>query len=405
MTRLLSRRLDKVAPSKSMAALTEVARLRAQGEEVLSLTVGEPDFPAPPHVIEAAIDALRRGETGYRPTNGIPALRKAIRERFADIGLPYDEAEITVGAGAKQIIFAAFAATIDEGDEIVIPSPYWVSYPDIGTLFGAKIVFASCRPQDGFKLTARDLESALTPRTRWLVLNSPNNPTGAVYTRDELAALGAVLQRFPDCLVLSDEIYQHLIYDDRPFVPFAGANPTLSHRILTVNGVSKAYAMTGFRLGYAGGPSWLISGLNTILTQDTTCPSSISQLAAVAALTGDQSALAANRLLYRDRRDRLVARVNRIPGMTCSIPGGAFYVFASITRLIGSRTRAGQSLDTDSDISEYLLREARVATLAGSAFGAPGHLRLSFATSNETLDRACAAMEMAVRLLELPHSQ
>jgi len=396
MNRLLSKRLNGVAASKSMAALTEVARLRAQGHEVLSLTIGEPDFPTPPHVIEAAIDALRRGETGYRPTNGVPQLRKAVRERFADSGLVYGEAEITIGAGAKQLIFAAFAATVDDGDEIIVPAPYWVSYPDIGTLFRAKIVSPSCLAQDGFKLRPRQLEAALTSKTRWLVLNSPNNPTGAVYAPDELAALGEVLQRFPDCLVLSDEIYQHLIYDEQPFTAFATANPALRQRVLTVNGVSKAYSMTGFRLGYAGGPSWLIAGINTILTQDTTCPSSISQLAAVAALNGDQSSLAANRKAYQARRDRLVSSVNQISGMKCGTPGGAFYVFASIADLFGSQTPARQILDTDTAVSTYFLTQARVATLPGSAFGAPGYLRFSFATSMETIDRACEAMAMAV---------
>jgi len=405
MTRLLSRRLDRVAPSKSMAALAEVARLRAQGREVLSLTIGEPDFVTPPHVIEAAVDALRGGETGYRPANGIPALRKAIRAHFTESGLLYSDEELTVGAGAKQIIFAAFAATIDEGDEVIVPVPYWVSYPDIGLLFGAKIVFAPCRPEDGFKLAPSTLESALTQRTRWFVLNSPNNPTGAVYTPEELVALGRVLERYPDCLVLSDEIYQHFIYDERPFMPFAACNPALSGRVLTVNGVSKSYSMTGFRLGYAGGPGWLIAGINTILTQDTTCASSISQLAAVAALTGDQATLCANRFEYQARRDRLVARLNAIPGVTCATPGGAFYVFASVAGLIGSRTRAGQKLAADVDVAAYFLREAGVATIAGSAFGAANYLRLSFATPLETLDRACDAMMKAVQLLEPCHPQ
>ena len=399
MTRALAKRLEKVAPSKSMAALAEVARLRAQGHEILSLTIGEPDFPTPQHVIEAAITALRDGETGYRPANGIPALRKAICARFAQDGLLYGDTEITVGAGAKQIIFAAFAATIEEGDEIVVPAPYWVSYPDIARLFGAKVVFAPCSPENSFKLTPSALEAVLTSRTRWLVLNSPNNPTGAVYRRDELAALGTVLERFPDCLVLSDEIYQHFIYDDRPFTAFATSNPALSQRVLTVNGVSKAYSMTGFRLGYAGGPSWLIAGINTILTQDTTCASSISQIAAVAALNGDQAALAANRLAYQGRRDRLVSRVNQIPGFACAAPAGAFYVFASVAGLIGSRTPEGPSLDTDVDVAAYLLRQARVATIAGSAFGAASYLRLSFASSIAALDRACDAMTEAVGLL------
>lgn len=402
MSNALATRLRDVAPSASMAALAEVARLRQEGREILALTVGEPDFPTPPHIIEAAVAALRAGETGYRPTNGIPALRTAIRARFAAGGLLYAQDEVTIGAGAKQLIFAAFAATINAGDEVIVPIPYWVSYPDIAKLFGAKIVYAQGEVATGFKLTPNTLRQALSPQTRWLVINSPNNPTGAVYSSAELAALGAVLQDFPNCLVLSDEIYEHLVYDGGLFTPFAVAAASVRQRVLTVNGVSKAYSMTGFRLGYAGGPAWLVAGLNTILTQDTTCPSSISQLAAVAALTGDQSSVSSNRREYEARRDRFVARLNQIPGMACLRPGGAFYAFASVEALLGAVTPAGEILGDDLDVSRYLLRQAHVATMAGAAFGQPGYLRFSFATSSEVLERAGDAMAAALGHLQRP---
>lgn len=402
MTERLSQRLKHVVPSASMGALAEVARLRREGAEILSLSIGEPDFPTPTHVIETAVDALRRGETGYRPTNGIPALRDAIRARFAMTGLDYGEPEVTIGSGAKQLIFAAFAATIDEGDEIVVPVPYWVSYPDIGKIFGARVVELPSRPEHGFKLTPELLAGALTPRSRWLCLNSPNNPSGAVYSQDELAALGAVLADYPDCLVLSDEIYEHLIYDDRKFIPFAAANPAMKSRVLTVNGVSKAYSMTGFRLGYAGGPPWLIAGINMILTQDTTCPTSISQLAAVAALTGDQRSLAANCREYEARRDRFVAALNTVPGLSCASPEGAFYAFASVASLVGARTPDGVVLTDDIDIARYFLLEGKVAAIAGSAFGVPDYIRFSFATSNDILDRAVENLTEAVARLQLP---
>jgi len=400
LNRRLATRLEQVAPSASMSALAEVARLRAEGREVLSLTIGEPDFPTPPHVIQAAIDALNSGQTGYRPTNGIPALQSAIIAAFHKGGLAYTQSEVTIGAGAKQLIFAAFAATIDEGDEIIIPTPYWVSYPDIGTIFGAKTITVPCSAENGFKLAPSDLKAALTTRSRWLVLNSPNNPSGAVYSRAELAALGAVLDQFPDCLILSDEIYEHLVYDGA-HISFALANPQLTDRTLTVNGVSKAYSMTGFRLGYAGGPGWLIAGLNTILTQDTTCPSSISQLAAVAALTGSQDTVGSNRREYMARRDHLVGGINQIPGMRCAAPSGAFYVFVSVEDLIGSRTPAGHVLETDAEIAKFFLESAGVATMPGSLFGTGGYLRLSFATPIEILDRAIDAMARAVETLSM----
>ena len=362
--------------------------------------MGEPDFATPPHVVEAAVDALRNGQTRYTSAAGIPALRQAIRDAFQKGGLSYADGEIAVGTGAKQLIFAAFAATLNAGDEVVVPAPYWVSYPDIVDLFEARSVIVECQAEAGFRLTPAALEASLTDRTRWLVINSPNNPTGVVYSVEELSAFGEVLARFPSCLVMSDEIYQHFVYDDREFTSFAVANPALKDRILTVNGVSKSYAMTGFRLGYAGGPAWLIAAIRNLITQDTSCASSISQHAAVAALSGDQASLLLNRVCYERRRDRLLRALNVIPGVSCLASQGAFYVFASVAGLIGARTPSGETLTTDSDVASYFLRTAQVATIAGPAYGLSAYIRLSFATSDQVIDDASVAMARAVAALD-----
>lgn len=402
MSEFLSQRIRRLRPSPSMAALDEVARLRREGREVLSLTVGEPDFAPPPHVVEAGVAALRGGRTRYTSSAGIPELRTAIRETFERAGLPFADREIVMGSGAKQLIFAAFASTLDEGAEVVVPAPYWVSYPDIAELFDARPVIVDCLEEKAFRLTAEDLDRALTDRTRWLVLNSPGNPTGVVYSREELRAFGAVLERYPRCMILSDEIYEHLVYDERPFTSFLAANPGLRDRTLTINGVSKAFAMTGFRLGYAGGPDWLVTAMSNLIGQDTSCVSTIAQHAAVAALTGDRSSLAVNRSAYQSRRDRMVAGLGRVPGMTCWAPEGAFYVYASVAGLIGSRTPDGCTLTNDDDVAAYFLRTASVATIAGPAYGLSPYLRLSFATSEDVIDRSCAALAEAASQLERP---
>lgn len=399
MSDQLSQRTKRLRPSPSMAAIDEVARLRAAGADILSLTVGEPDFPTPENVVEAAVAALRNGQTRYTAAGGIPALRPAIAQAFARSGLSYAQNEIAVGAGAKQLIFAAFAATLDAGDEVIVPAPYWVSYPDIVELFDGRPVIVPGDEAVGFKLTPQALEAALSERTRWLVLNSPNNPTGAVYTHDELRAFGRVLARYPRCLVMSDEIYEHLVYDSNAFVPFALANPEIHDRILTINGVSKAYAMTGFRLGYSGGPEWLTRAMSGLMTQDSSCVNSIAQHAAVEALAGDQSSLDANRLGYQSKRDRLIAGLADVEGIRCHVPQGAFYVYASVEGLIGRATADGSVLTSDSDVAIYFLREAHVATLAGPAFGLSPYIRLSFATSDVVIDRACGAIRNAVNAL------
>lgn len=400
MSNQLSHRLTRLRPSPSMAAIDEIALLRREGHEILSLTVGEPDFPTPPHVINAAIDALRNGETRYTSTAGIPALRQAICETFRKGGLNYAECEIAVGAGAKQLIFAAFAATLDAGDEVVVPAPYWVSYPDLVDLFDATPVIVECPVETGFRLTPAALEAALTDRTRWVVINSPNNPTGVVYSNEELSAFGDVLTGYPECLVMSDEIYEHFVYDGRGFTSFVVANPELKDRVLTINGVSKSYAMTGFRLGYAGGPAWLIAAIRNLITQDSSCVSSISQHAAVSALTGDQSSLPLNRVRYEQRRDQLIIALAAVPGVNCLSSEGAFYVYASVAGLIGARQPSGEILKTDADIASYFLQTAQVATIAGPAYGLSPYLRLSFATTEVIIDRACAGLAKAVAALD-----
>ncbi|RWX35218.1 pyridoxal phosphate-dependent aminotransferase [Rhizobium leguminosarum] len=396
----IAHRMTSVQPSASMAALADIGRLRSEGRDIISLTVGEPDFAPPQAVIEAMQDALRRGQTGYKVVNR--PLVDAIRHRFhANNQLAYDDAQISVGTGLKQIIFAAFCATLNEGDEVVIPAPYWVSYPDIAKLYGGVPIEVPCTEDLRFKLTPGVLRERITERTRWLVLNSPNNPTGAVYSRKELSELGEVLRDYSDCLILSDEIYEHFIFGDTQFTAFAQANPDLLDRTLTANGVSKAYALAGMRLGYAAGPSWLIKAINSIISQDTSCAGTISQAGALAALTGDQSALERNRAVYEARSKRLVQALNAIPGFDCVEPQGAFYVFPSVAGLLGATCPDGTILETDTDVAAYFVQAAHVATMPGSAYGLSPYLRMSFATSDSLIDRACQQIASAVQRLTL----
>lgn len=396
-----AKRMGNIKPSASMAVAIEISKLKREGASILSLTIGQPDFKPPRAAIQAMLDSVKQNDTGYLIEN--QPLIQAIVDRFEkNNGLKYLEREIALGAGLKQIIFAAFCATIDEGDEVVVPTPYWVSYPDIAQLFGAKVVEIECSPQTGFKMSAEQLKSALTSKTKWVVLNSPNNPSGAVYSQDEMAAIGAVISDHPNCLVLSDEIYEHFVYDGANFSTFAGANPRLRERVLTANGVSKAYALAGLRVGYVAGPKGLISQIKCIISQDTSCTASISQAAALAALTGDQSDLSRNRVIYQQRRDRLVKGLNKIPGVECREPEGAFYVFVCVAGLVGATTQDGESLATDSDISRFFVRAANVATIAGEAYGMSPYLRMSFATSDEVIDLACVRMAEAVSHLKLP---
>lgn len=400
----IAERMARTKPSQSMASATEVARLRRTGVPVLSLTIGEPDFEPPAAAIDAMLEAVNRRDTGYRIDN--PPLLQAICERFSkNNGLTFREEEIALGSGLKQIIFAAFCATINQGDEVIVPAPYWVSYPDIAKLFGARVVEIGCTENAGFKLTPDQLRSAFTPRTKWLVLNSPNNPTGAVYSAAEMAALGAAVLEHPSCLVLSDEIYEHFVYKGSKFSTFLSANPNLRNRVLTANGVSKAYALAGLRIGYGAGPADLISPIRSVISQDTSCTSSIGQAAALAALTGDQSEISRNTALYQSRRDRMVRGLSAIPGIQCHSPEGAFYVFASVAGLIGAETEAGETLENDSDVARYFVRAAHVATIAGVSYGMSPYLRMSFATSDEVVDEACARMAQAVSRLRFNKKQ
>lgn len=370
--------------------------LRASGRDILSLTAGEPDFETPEHIKEAAARAMAAGQTRYTDVGGTPALKEAIAAKFRrENGLTYAANEIIVGTGAKQVIFNALMCTVASGDEVIVPAPYWVSYPDIAMLAGGVPVFVACPANRGFKLQPQDLERAITPRTRWLVLNSPNNPSGATYTRQELQALAEVLKRHPQVWVLTDDIYEHLVYGDAEFSTMAQAAPELKERTLTVNGVSKAYAMTGWRIGYGAAPAELIKAMVKLQSQSTSGASSIGQAAAVAALNGPQDFIAANRAAFQDRRDRIVAALNEIDGIQCHRPEGAFYVFASCSGLFGLQTPRGTTIQSSDDWIMHLLDSHNLAALQGSAYGVGSHFRLSFAASTEHLLEGCQRIARA----------
>lgn len=400
MTTRLAARMQMVRPSPSMAAKLRVDTLRAQGRQIVDFTIGEPDFPTPSHIVAAGIDALERGDTRYTSSAGTPALRNAIAAKLArENGLSYLPEQIVVGCGAKQIIYSALAATVGVGDEVIVPAPYWVSYPDMVALQEATPVIVSCSAAKSFKLTPEDLESAITPRTRWLILNTPGNPTGAVYTRAELEAICAVLRQHPQVWLLTDEIYEHFVYGNvRHVSPLAVASD-LADRALVVNGMSKAYAMTGWRIGYGAGPSALIKAINVLLMQSTSCAAAMSQAAAVTALDGPQECVTQAVRSFAQRRDRIVELLNQVPGVECARPDGAFYVFPSVTGLLGKHTPTGQKLSTDIDVLMYFLDAAGVATIDGTSYGTPGHLRFSFATSLEQIDAGCAAIARVVASL------
>jgi aspartate aminotransferase len=374
--------------------MDRVAARRASGATVISLSAGEPDFDTPEHVREAGISAIRAGHTRYTQVAGLRALREAIAAKFQrENDLDVDWRDTLVCSGGKQVIFNALAATLNEGDEVVVPAPYWVSYPEIVQLCGAKSVIVPCGAESGFKLTADALQSAITPRTRWLILNSPSNPTGAVYSRPELQALAEVLLAHPQVLVLSDDIYEHLIFDGIEFFTLAQVEPRLRDRVLTMNGVSKAYAMTGWRIGFGTGPGWLIGAMEKLQGQQTSGASTISQHAALAALTGPQDFIQHSRIAFQRRRDLVVDQLNQARGLYCTVPQGAFYVFASCEGLIGKTTRAGVHLDGDEAVVNALLDEAGVATVHGSAFGLGPYIRIAYALDDKSLARACTAIQ------------
>ena len=387
---MLSATLARVKPSPTIAMTTRAAELRAQGRDVIGLSAGEPDFDTPAHIAEAGIRAIREGRTRYTAVDGIAELKAAICEKFRrDNGLSYSPSQVSVGSGGKQVIYNALMATLNPGDEVIVPTPYWVSYPDMVRLAGGTPVFVEGRIEDGFKLRAEALEAAITPRTRWLIFNSPSNPTGAGYGWDDLAPLTEVLLRHPHVWVLTDDMYEHLAFGDFRFCTPAQVAPALYERTLTMNGVSKAYAMTGWRIGYAAGPEPLIAGMRKVQSQSTSNPCTISQWAAVEALTGPQGFIAENNAVFVRRRDLVVEALNACPGIDCPVPEGAFYVYPSIAGCIGLTSAGGRRIATDEDFALALLDEADVAVVFGAAFGSSPNFRISYATSDAALAKAC----------------
>ena len=391
---ILAQRLAAVKPSPTVASTAKAMELKAQGLDVIGLGAGEPDFDTPDHIKAAGKAAIDKGETKYTPPNGTMAVRKAIVGKFKrENGLDYKPEQVTLGVGGKQVIFNAFLATVQEGDEVIVPSPYWVSYPDIVLLCGGTPVFVPCGENSRFKLTPEALEEAITPKTKWLVLNSPSNPTGAAYTADELKALAAVLVKHPHVWVMTDDMYEHLTYDGFKFSTIAQLEPELIDRTLTMNGVSKAYSMTGWRMGYACGPVELIKAMNMLQSQSATHPSSITQAATVAALDGPLDFLKERNDAFKRRRDLVVKMLNEAKGISCLVPEGAFYVYPSCAGTIGKTTPKGRKINSDTDFVEALLDEALVATVQGAAFGLSPYLRISYATSDKVLVEACTRIQ------------
>ncbi len=390
----LSQTLARVKPSPTIAVTTKAAELKAAGRDVIGLGAGEPDFDTPANIREAAKRAIDSGKTRYTAVDGIPELKKAICDKFLrENGLTYTPAQISVGTGGKQILYNALMATCNIGDEVIIPAPYWVSYPDMVELAGGTPVPVVAGIETDFKLTPAQLEAAITPKTKWFIFNSPSNPTGAGYTAAELRALCDVLLRHPHVWIMSDDMYEHLVFDDFKFTTPAQIEPKLYDRTLTCNGVSKSYAMTGWRIGYAGGPVHLIKAMGTIQSQSTSNPCSVSQYAALEALTGPQDFLAPNRALFQGRRDLVVAMLNAAKGITCPKPEGAFYVYPDISGCIGKTTATGKKINNDEDFATYLLEDTGVAVVFGAAFGLSPNFRVSYATSDVILTEACTRIQ------------
>ncbi|MGO1838048.1 MAG: aspartate transaminase [Candidatus Microbacterium stercoravium] len=395
-----AKRVQRIKVSPSTAAAGRVRELKAAGREIIDLTVGEPDFDTPQNVKAEGIRAIQDGETKYTAVNGTVRLRAAIRERMRrTTGIEYADDQITVGGGGKQVIYLAFTASLDEGDEVIVPSPYWVSYPDMVAANDGTPVILRTTKENRHKVTPDQLRAAITPRTKWLVLNAPSNPTGVLYSRAELEALGAVIEENPHVRVLTDEIYDEIVFGDERAVSLAEAAPAIRDRVLTVNGVSKSYAMTGWRLGYAVGDPAVIRAINLLQSQTSSCPSSITQAAAAEALTGDQTFVAQSVAVYRQRRDRAVELLGAIDGLDPVVPDGAFYLFVDCSGLIGRTTPSGKLLENDQDVTLFLLDEASVAVIQGSAYGAASFFRMSFATSIETIEAGAAAIRDAALTL------
>lgn len=396
----LADRLSRVKPSATIAISAKAAALKASGKSVIALSFGEPDFDTPQNIKDAAIRAIQSGDTKYTAVDGTPKLKEAIVAKFKrENGLTYTSKQITVGTGGKQVLYNAFMATLSAGDEVVIPAPYWVSYPEMVLLAEGTPVIVPCSEKNHFKLDPADLERAITPRTKWVLLNSPSNPSGAAYTRAELKALTDVLMRHPHVWVLTDDMYEHLVYDDFVFATPAQIEPGLYDRTLTMNGVSKAYCMTGWRIGYAGGPEKLIKAMGDVQSQSTSNPSSIGQAAAVEALNGQQDFIAPHNAEFKKRRDLVVHMLNDAKGLKCHTPEGAFYVYPSCAGLIGATTPSGSVIKNDEDVVNYLLDSEGVAVVHGAAFGLSPHFRVSYATSIDVLEEACRRIQRACSVL------
>ena len=389
----LSHSIKRIKPSATMAVTQKARELKAAGKDIIGLGAGEPDFDTPENIKKAAIQAINGGDTKYTPVDGTPELKKAIKAKFKrENNLDYELDEISVGTGGKQIIFNAFAVSLNELDEVIIPAPYWVTYPDVVNYFNGKPIFVQCGEESGFKITPQQLENTINQSTKWFILNSPSNPTGSCYTKNELLELANVLKKYPHVNIMTDDLYEHLIYDDNEFHTFASIAPELKERILTLNGVSKAYAMTGWRIGYAGGNASLIKAMGKLQSQSTSNPTSISQAAAVEALNGDNSFIAERAKVFKGRRDFLINELTSMNGITCRVPEGAFYVFPSCKGVIGKVDESNNKITNDEEFTTSLLEHAGVAVVQGSAFGLEGYFRISYATSDENLKNACVRM-------------
>ena len=396
----LSAALGRIAPSATLAMSGRVIDLKAQGIDVIGLSAGEPDFDTPDFVKDAAIEAIRSGKTKYTAVDGIAPLKQAIIAKFKrDNGIDYGPKQITVNSGGKHTLFNALVATLDQGDEVIIPAPYWVSYPDIVQYAGGTPIIIMATAAQNYKITPQQLDAAITPKTRWLILNSPSNPTGAAYNSVELEALGQVLMKHSHVMLLTDDMYEHIWYAQSPFTTMLQVCPDLYDRTLTMNGASKAYAMTGWRIGYAGGPEWLIKAMADLQSQSTSNPCSISQYAVLAALTGPQDFLRERNAAFKERRDLVVAMLNDAPGLSCPTPEGAFYVYPDASGVMGKTTPKGKTIETDADLIDYFLDDYRVAAVHGGAFGLSPGFRISYATSEELLKEACTRIQSACAAL------
>jgi len=397
---LIAKRLQTVKPSPTLAVTAKAKELRDQGINIISLAAGEPDFDTPDNIKEAAIEGIRNGATRYTNVSGTNELREAVCNKFRrENNLDYDISEVVVGAGGKQIIYNLFMATINEGDEVIIPAPYWVSYPDMVMLAGGKPVTVSSDMKNGFRMHLGDLENAITDKSKWLILNSPSNPSGATYTEDELKSLADIIRKHPNLNVMCDDMYEHITFDGFKFKTLATTAPDLKDRIFIVSGVSKAYAMTGWRIGYGAGNKEIVKAMTVIQSQSTSNPSSVSQVAALEALTGSQDHLKTNASIFQEKRDLVLSMINKIEGLDCYKSEGAFYLFPNCKNLFGKKTPNGTTINSSNALATYLLEEAHVAIVAGIAFGLEGYFRISYATSKEILEDACSRISNAISRL------